>query len=128
MRREVKKVLKHFKEIEYLEKNLNDFSLKKYLRKKGIEVNDDFNEDEFLEQLKSTVDELENYPKNNAPLLAKIIRRNCLDADAKKLSDVATELNLTYANAYKLKEEAIDIITIFMRNKKKECLYEEENY
>ncbi len=117
MKKEVKEVLKNYKEIKYLEDNLNDFSLKRYLLKKGVEVRDDFNEDEFLELLEDTVDKLDNYPNSKAETYKTLIRRTYLDDDCKGLKYIAPELNFTYANAYKMRAEAINIITMLMRNK-----------
>lgn len=108
-------ILKNYKEINYLRNYLNDFSLKQFLISKGVNTSNINNEEEFMKNFDKAIEELENYPTKDANLMADIISKNFLAEDSQKLREVAKDLDLTYANAYRLRCKAIDTLTILMQ-------------
>ena len=112
-------ILKNFKEIEYLKSNVEDFDINEYLHSKGVYVSEHL-DNEITDRLILQAKELENYPKPRAREMSEIILRNFINNDCRRLKDIAKELNLTYSNAYKLRVEAVNILSTLVKNPRAE--------
>ena len=108
-------ILKNYKEIEYLRLNVDDFDINAYLNNKGIYVGVSL-DNEIVDRLMLQATELQNYPKPRAREMSQIILKNFINDDCRRLKDIANDLDLTYSNAYKLRVEAIEILSTLVKN------------
>ena len=121
MEKVIYQILKNYREIVYLMDKLNDFDLKSYLKKKGVYGPDDM-DNSIVDKIKEATEELKNYPTSRALDMSTIIEENYLSSENKKLEDVASELGLTSANAYRLRRKAIHYIAVLISETKEEAV------